>query len=295
MFDPKTFYSHFQINYFDYKLAYLTYALKNHKTFNQDKIILDYSDKDFLISIKSDIRQTLFQAIETVFEIFYALHPNKDGYIIDKEIMRTLSKAEFHYSKITEIAEDIAKLNYLKNEIKLSDGTLVPLGEYIFYFGTYTIDRLKSKKQESLVAIQTSLHLLANEFSDRKEYNCYKHGLRIIPAISNFKIMNAEDQSKSFTWDLNDSMTYYTEEDKINKMEFVTKIFDNERDIKLIRICSDLLWNIIKLRDIAFNKAGNVDGKLNIFLFDKDLVKEAYKMNVPFQNLRLTTSIEETT
>lgn len=293
MIDPKSFYSHFQINYFNYKLAYLQNALNNYPVFEKEKVILEYSDKDFLLAIKSDIRQTLFQAIESVFEFFYALNPNEEGHIIDREIMRTLSRAEFHYSKIKDIADDINTLEYLDQPLKLSDGTLVPLGEYIFYFGIHSIERFKSKKEESLMAIKTALHLLALEFSDRREYNCYKHGLRIIPALSNLQVMAVEDQSKCFTWDLNDSMTYYTEDEKANKFEFVTKVFDSQRDIKLIRICCDLLWNIVKLRDIAFNKAGKIDGSLHIFFFNKDLVKDAYKMNVSIQNLRFTAALND--
>jgi hypothetical protein len=96
MIDPKIFYSTFLVNYFDYKTTYLKFALKNYKQFHLENIILQYSDKDLHLTIKSDIRQTLFQAIETVFEILFALAPDSDGFTADKDILRTLSKGESH-------------------------------------------------------------------------------------------------------------------------------------------------------------------------------------------------------
>lgn len=293
MIDPKIFYSTFQINYFDYKQTYLTHALNNFKEFHQENRILKYSEKDFLLTIKSDIRQTLFQAIETVFEILFALTPDKNGYILDKDILRILSKSNFPYNRISKIAENAKELDFFGKEILLSNGETALIGEYIFYFGLYSFKKNQDKIKDSIEAIKTALHILAVEFSDRKEYNCYKHGLRIIPAMTAFKLMKSQTKEKIVTWDLSDSMTYYLENDKLNKLEFVTKVFDTERDIKLTRLCSDLLWNIIKIRDVAFNKLIKKEGEsLDILFFDKDLVKTANKMNVPIQNLRFTTSIK---
>ena len=50
---------------------------------------------------------------------------------------------------------------------------------------------------------------------------------------------------------------------------------------------------MIKIRDLAFNKLNRKEiESLDIFFFDKDLIKEANKMNVPLQNLKFTTSIK---
>jgi hypothetical protein len=296
MIDPKIFYDSFLVNYFDYKATYLKFALNNYKEFLLEKSILQYSDREFLLTIKSDIRQTLFQAIETVFEILFALAPDQDGYTADKDILKTLSKGEFHYRKIDQIAEDKNELNFLDGDILLTDQNKVSILQYIFFFGLHKTDDIQEKIKTSLEAVKDGLFILAQEFSNRSEYNCYKHGLRIIPALHFFKLMRVDNNEKIVNWDLTDSMTYYQEDEKENKMEFITKVFDTERDFNLLRLCSDLLWNMIKIRDLAFNKlpkSSSETASIEIIFFGKDLIKVANKVHVPIQNLRFSASIKE--
>lgn len=296
MIDPKLFYSKFMVNYFDYKITYLQYALNNYKEFQPENLILQYSDKDFLLTIKSDIRQTLFQAIETVFEIIFALVPNDHGLIADQGILRTLSKGESHYNRIKQISENYKELDFLSENVILPDGESVPIIQYIFYFGLHKNENITEKINTSLEAIRRALFILAKEFSDRGEYNCYKHGLRIIPALNFFKLSRADNNEKIADWDLSDSMTYFKEFEKENTTQFITKVFDTERDLGLIRLCSDLLWNIIKIRNVAFNEAHKSDSKkslIEVFFFDKDLINSANKTHALIQNLKFTTTFEE--
>lgn len=296
MLDPKVFYSRFMVNYFDFKLTYLRYALKNYSEFHLADVILQYSDEDFLFAIRSDIRQTLFQAIETVFEMIFALVPDEKGFIADTDILRTLSKGEFHYNKIKKISENQKELDFLFEEVLLSDGESVPLIQYIFYFGLYKNDEIQERIKLSLDAIRNGLLILAKEFSDRDEYNCYKHGLRIIPALNFFKISRVDNNEKIADWDLSDSMTYFKEFEQANTTQFITKVFDTDRDMGLIRLCSDFLWNIIKIRNAAFNEAPRSDSKkspIEVFFFDKDLIKSANKQHASIQNFKFTTTFTE--
>jgi len=294
MIDPKDFYSTFQVNYFDYKQAYQSYALKNIKEFGLAEKILDYSEKDFLKAIKSDIRQTLFQAIETVFDLVFALTKTRNGKYLDVEILRTLSKPTFHYERISKIAENKLELDFLNLKVHLADNLSVSLGEYIFFFGTYENQNFRAHINESLDAIKEALYILAKEFSDRKEYNSFKHGLRIVPALTFFILQNPDTKKDLAKWNLSDSLTFYSENEKSGKMEFVTKVFDTERDIKLTSLCSNLIWNIIKLRDLAFNKKKpNEIVTLNVMLFNKDIVSEASKINTSFQNLKFSSTISK--
>jgi len=295
MIDPKDFYSTFQVNYFDYKQAYQSYALKNIKEFGLEDKILDYSEKDFRQAIKSDIRQTLFQAIETVFDLVYALTKTRRGKYLDVEILRTLSFPTLYYDRIGKIAKDKLELDFLDKEVYLEDNISVTLCEYIFYFGAAENQDFRPKIIESLGAIKEALYILAKEFSDRKEYNSYKHGLRIVPALTYFIIQNPTTKKNLGKWDLSDSMTYYSENEKSGKMEFITKVFDTDRDLKLTSLCSNLIWNIIKLRDLAFNKKkpGEIVS-LKVILFTKDIVSEANTINTSFQNLRLSTTVRKT-
>jgi hypothetical protein len=294
MIDPKDFYSTFQVNYFDYKQSYQLYALNSIKEFGLEDKILDYSEKDFRQAIKSDIRQTLFQAIETVFDLVYALTKTRHGKYLDVEILRTLSFPILYYDRISKIAENKLELDFLDKEVYLENNIPVTLCEYIFYFGAADNQDFRPKIMESLGAIKEALYILAREFSDRKEYNSYKHGLRIIPALTFFILQNPTTKKNLAKWDLSDSMTYYSENEKSGKMEFITKVFDTDRDLKLTSLCSNLIWNIIKLRDLAFNKKKPGETvSLKVILFTKDIVKEANTINTSFQNLRLTTSIRK--
>lgn len=289
MIDPKIFYSTFQVNYFDYKQAYQKYALNNIKEFGLENQILDYSEKDFRQAIKSDIRQTLFQAIETVFDVVFALTKTSNGKYLDVDILRTLSIPTYHYDRITKIAEDKSELNFLDTEVKLNDNISVTLGEYIFFFGLAEHSEIRSIMNENLDAIKIALHILATEFSDRKEYNSYKHGIRLIPALTDFILQKPTTKENIAKWDLRDSLTFYSEDEKTGDMEFITKVFDTDRDLMLTRLCSDLLWNIIKLRDLTFNKKSSDEFvTLNIMLFNKDLVTKANKVNISIQNLRFS-------
>jgi len=289
MIDIKIFYSSFQINYFDYKLAYLSYAENHFKELSQENNILNYSERDFVLAIKSDIRQTLFQAIETLFEIIFALLPDKNGKISDMEIMRILSKRELPYKKIQKIAESEKELEFLDMEIKISPEKIVSLAEYIFYYNVTATEDYIDKIKVSLEAIKSGLYTLAKEFSDRKEYNCYKHGMRLVPAMKFLKIARADNMKDIANFDLTNSLTYYTEDLKQGKIEFVTKLFDTERDKRLIQLCSGLLWNIIKIRDIVFNKLPQKEsGSGQICFFDNDTILNSNKVSIPMHNFRLT-------
>ena len=98
MISRDLFFSHFQINYFDYKQCSLRYLLENYSKVGLDKSIFEYQDKDYITAIRSDIRQTYFQAIETVFEVFFALLPDQSGKISDRIIER-ITLSDLPYSK----------------------------------------------------------------------------------------------------------------------------------------------------------------------------------------------------
>jgi hypothetical protein len=294
MIDPKDFYSTFQVNYFDYKQAYQSFALNHINEFGLEDKILDYSEKDFRQAIKSDIRQTLFHAIETVFDLVFALTKTRGGKYLDVEILRTLSIPTFYYDRISKIADNKEELDFLDEAVNLNDSISVSLCEYIFFFGAYVNQDFRSQIDDSLDAIKSALYILAKEFSDRKEYNSYKHGLRIVPALTYFILQNPATKKNLAKWDLTDSLTYYSENEKSGKMDFITKVFDTDRDLRLTSLCSNLIWNIIKLRDLAFNKKNPENNvSLKVILFNKEIVADANKINTSFLNLRISQTIRK--
>src|SRR5690554_6336100 len=117
MINRNLFFSSFQLNYFDYKQLSLKYLLENYSIIGLDKCIIEYKESDHITAIRSDIRQTCFQAIETVFEVLFALLPDKNGHINDNRIIERITTSELPYSKIRDIAQNENALNDLDKQL----------------------------------------------------------------------------------------------------------------------------------------------------------------------------------
>lgn len=292
MINRDLFYSNFQVNYFDYKQGSLSYLLENYSKVGLDKSIIEYKENDYVIAIRSDIRQTYFQAIETVFEIFFALLPDKNGKITDRIIER-ITLSDLPYSKIQNIAQNDNSLDFLDKELVYSDNVSISFGEFVFYYGLNKLENIRCDFPSSIEAIKLALLILAREFSDRKEYNSYKHGLRILPALQKFAVCDVDTMQEQLSWDLNGSMTFYSYDKKNKETTYTTKIFDSERDIRMTSICSYLIWNMIKFRDVAFNKdKKGKDYRFAVPFFSKGQIEDAIKTNVKIQDIKFSIKPE---
>jgi len=246
MINAKEFYLGFQADYYAYRALRLKKemdALKENPT-SFPLEIFDYSLEDHLRSIKIDIRQTYFQAIETLFELIFSLRP-VDGVVNDSRILKNLVKKKDHYWDIRSFAEGKGGLDFLDQEVTQGDAKIKTL-QYLFY----GLLDLRDNKDfpESLEAIVKILKIVANDLSDRREYNCYKHGLRIFPHADMFQVHNSATGAEILNWDLKDSMTFVHEDEKEKVLSVVTKMFDPERDINMICLCNNLISNLIMIR-----------------------------------------------
>ena len=151
------------------------------------------------------------------------------------------------------------------------------------------MEDIRNDFPKSIEAIKLALRILATEFSDRKEYNSYKHGLRILPALQKLAVCDPDTMQEQFSWNLDSSMTFYSYDKKTKETTYTTKTFDSERDLRMTSICSFLLWNMIKFRDVAFNKdKKDKDYKFTIPIFGKDQIEEAIKTDVKIQDLKFS-------
>ncbi|MFC0878932.1 hypothetical protein ACE01N_20225 [Saccharicrinis sp. FJH2] len=279
------FYSNYQVNYYDYKQLSLKYLLNNYQNLKLNERILNYSDNDFLRTIKSDIRQTYLHSIETVFDLIYSLTPKKNGTISERHILETISKGTFHYDKISKIAtEKDQALKFLDDEVTFSDGNKTSLIHFLFYRGSV----MTTEIEDSLTAIKHCLILLANDFSDRDEYNSYKHTLKIFPNFDQFKLKSIDTDSINSTFDVSDSVTFFRKDKKTGKETLVTKVFDTERDLKMTSISSDLIWNIIMPRKLIFSKKERTSNEIELVLFLMKDIKEKSNRNIKVNDLKLT-------
>lgn len=88
MIDKNTFYSSYLYDYFGYKLFLYSITLWNLEQFENNSCINNqrgYKRRDLEILLKSEIRQTYFQSIETLFELIFALKP-KGTILFDNDI-----------------------------------------------------------------------------------------------------------------------------------------------------------------------------------------------------------------
>ncbi|RAI72903.1 hypothetical protein HMF3257_39040 [Spirosoma telluris] len=78
IFDPQIFYKSFLKNFHRHKVIYLKELLDNLSKY-EDKFLtnkpLHEDSNELQLTLKSDLRQTYFHAIETFFELFFAFKP----------------------------------------------------------------------------------------------------------------------------------------------------------------------------------------------------------------------------
>lgn len=295
MFDPTIFYDSYLDDYHKFKAMTLKGILDNIDTHANTFIgqLTAEGMEQYKKTLQADLRQTYFHSIETFFELFFALNPKSKGYIGDKNIMIALTQSNWResYKTIVNISNDEKALDFLDTEIDMH-GATVSIGHYIFYFG---LARSQSKipdfsqgLSDSLAAIKEGIRLIAKDFADREEYNAYKHGIRIIPALKELSVFDRETMETHIKWDLQDSMSFFLKTKMEDEVKIITKVFDPARDYQMTYFCSNLISNMVYYRKMAFDTKKDPKSKLAIAFFGKEQISECDKVNVEIQNLTYT-------
>lgn len=281
--DHKVFYTSYASDYHLYKLATLKSILTDIPKFEKEflqNMVTGTNESRYTRFIKSEIRMTCFHAIETLFELIFALQP-KGNELQDEKLMKVLSTVNFseNYKKIDRIAKDEDGLNFLDSTCEYQGNS--PVWSYIFYFG-YSLEDAsisevqKTEVQETKEAIKIFLRSIADIFSYRAEYNAYKHGLRILNTITDVSL---ESKYSSVQWDVSDSMSLFSvEKDKKKPIAEIIDIliFDTPRDMEIIQICSLLIHNIIVLRKEHYLSRP----RASAYFFTAALIKESLQKTV---------------
>lgn len=294
-FDPKTFYQSYQKDYHKIKASYLKGIMNNLNDFESTLFGKDVDDDDRATikrTLKSDLRQTYFHAIETFFELFFALNPKNQKEIDPDNVLfkLTYSRGSETYDKINEIAANEDSLDFLNDEIEYLNHKIT-IGHYIFYPGIFSKEKFPSEVfeqiTESIEAIKYGMKIIAQDFVKREEYNAYKHGLRLIPASSKIMLADAETMDVKMEWDISDSMSFYLKTKYPDELTVVTKLFDFERDYQMTLFCSNMIHCMVFFRRMMYRFKGD-DGKFDqipIFFFGKDPIEKCNKTNVQIQDL----------
>lgn len=295
VFEAQLFYKTFLKNFHRHKATYLKELLDNLDNYEK-KILqanhLHENRNELLLTLRSDLRQTYFHAIETFFELFFALQL-KDGKLQDdRSVMIRLTNAKWqeNYKMIREIAESDTALDFLEEKIVFMEYE-ISIAHYLFYpcilpNGKFPNDVFEHVK-ESLDAAKNGIRIIAQDFIDREEYNAYKHGLRLIPASTKMMLADPETMEVQLEWDISQSMSYYVKPKKPGDIRIETKLFDSERDFNMTLFCSNLIYNMVYYRQIMLYRPDDddINTQIAFHFFDKEAIEECTKINVPIQNL----------
>jgi len=303
IFDPSIFYSTYIDNFHYIKATYLRKILENLDKYEGEFFDDSYDEEDkqqFRLTLKCELRHTYFHAIESFFEIFFALDPKNKKQINEKNILFELTNANWkkNFNLITKISNGEINLEYLNDLIKTKEYE-VSIGHYLFYNGFYSFEKVpedfNKSFQESLLAIQYGIKILAQDFTNREEYNAYKHGLRIIPAVKSLMFLDALTMEVKVNFDLKDSMSFYLPTKDTNEIKVVTRLFDSERDYLMITFCSNLIHHMIYYRRLAQNLEKDISKKkkVPIPIFGIIPIDECNKSNVEVQDIVYTIKRSE--
>ncbi|MCD8418731.1 hypothetical protein [Tenacibaculum finnmarkense] len=248
--------------------------------------------------IQADLRQNYFHSIESFFEFLFAFLPNKGKVPDNRNILRALVKSNWsqNYKKIEYIANGKMKLNFLDEMIDFLDHK-VSVGHYLFYVGTFSKEKFNEEYQESvkksIESIKKIIKTIAIDFSKRDEYNAYKHTMRVFPSFNSIHILDANTMEEQMNFDLSNSASYQIYNDKEKETIVKTKLFDPERDFKMTRICSRLIYNMVELRSIVFGdkKGKNENEKVALILFNQENIEDSIKHNVKIQDLSFSSKL----
>ncbi len=290
IFKPEEFYIGFQLNYFDYRQVNNKYLLNlgDQGIAKLIQPILNGSKEEFLKSVRADIRLTFLLCVETLFELIFALLPDKNGKIDDKSLILRLAQKTQHQEDIRNFYQgEKSRLDSLDLNLSHSNGKQGTVLRHIFYYSLWK-EELNKDIDSSLEVIKNSLKIVAKELTNREELNSYKHGLRGIPFLKSFMIVQKEDPSKKLKFNIDDSVTIYSFNKKTKSHEFLTKSFDSERDMLLTHHTSLLINNIIQLRKSLLPSERNKD--YPVFLFEKEGLENASKVNVELQEFTFVIS-----
>jgi hypothetical protein len=275
------FFNSYLVDHFAYKqeaLLFLHDHFQDLKTQLQEGMP-DINEEQFLRTLRVEIRSNYFQAIETLFELIFALEPR--GSVIDnRNLMYLLSTSDWrgNYDRILRIAG--GDLAFLDRIVTAGPRVSVSFNQYLFFFGI--VDNMMTQAIDaSLLTIRKFLIAFASEFANRDEYNAIKHSMRLVHLMEEFGF-GPKGSTVRIKRDLKDSMSYMKQE-KDSSLTMYTKPLDTVRDFKMTIVCSNLISNIFRSRKYHFTK----DQSIELHTLTDESYVDATKRNLSWSALKL--------
>jgi hypothetical protein len=256
----KEFYRMYNPDYWLYRIK----LLKNsHDSFVDVKTFLnkdihESESEDYKRMIRTELHFLYFQMIETLFEIIFALE-NADNRDLWAALTFSNDKTTYFYSntykKISDLSDTSDIFREKMNISILGEEVEVPVLRWLFYF-VYPTSLSEEKWTENLKNIKRLLVTFSKDFSDRGEYNAYKHSLRFYNAPfemmiglgrNNVQHLGSADDSITF---LEARKARNTNGDMVRTGQIarVQKPFDFQRDYTMCILIYTMIKNIIYTR-----------------------------------------------
>lgn len=257
----KEFYQKYDPDYWLYKIILLKNshdnfdALKPTLTKNTKETI----DDDFRRVIRTELHFLYFQMIETLFEIIFAIY-EKDN----RDLWTSLTFSDYreNYKRISEL-NNYSDLftQKIKTEIDGQEKEVSML-RWIFYF-VYNVKLADEDWIKNLENIKRLLLTFARDFTDRGEYNAYKHSLRFYNTPFSVSIGDTNGDRMQPLGSSEDCITYIEEHKKKDEngklvatghISRAQKPFDFERDYNLCLVIYSMIKSIVFTRKYTLLK-----------------------------------------
>lgn len=152
----------------------------------------------------------------------------------------------------------------------------------IFYPTVNESHEKYQKTKESATFAKKYLDRLVREYMRHREYNAYKHGVRIFPVLGPFQTIDDETTSgdvfPDIQGDLLEFLTYelLPGDDYEYRIKRTLKKYDAKVDINIISITTRLLQNFLERKRVESKAAKGQKVTFNLALFDNLKVEDIF-------------------
>jgi len=288
----KEFYQMYDPDYWLYRIMLLR---NSHDNFDQLKPSLTKNteetiDKDFRRVMRTEMHFLYFQMIETLFEIIFAVSESDNR---DLWVALTFSDFRNNYKRIAEL-NDRSEIFIEKMKAEIGGKQIeIPALRWVIYF-IYPLKLTDEEWNKNLENIKLLLLSFAKDFSDRGEYNAYKHSLRFYNSPFSMAIGLTGGKQMYSLGSSEDCITFLEEQkkkDSDGKLQATGQImrtqkpFDFQRDYERCILIYAMIKNIIYTRKYTilnelhgqnFTMANFVDLDFYKVAFSKGVMKSSF-------------------
>ncbi len=267
---PEIFFKKFPYKYWLFKAEMLYNMIEDDASDFHDKDgnleAIGGNVKDFQQMLKYELHFTYYHQAEALFELIFALEK-----VMGESKYVWLEMSQVKYSDMRRFREKINRIANGSDElsskkVNLTDGRDISFYEWLI-FDAFVPEleiredsvNISTKKMDEIILFA------AKDLSDNKEYNAFKHGMRILHLFDHFSIKDKEKNKFEFKFDLKNSFTYVDypkdkqrKDGKAGDVQAVTKGYNPKQDLLKIKFITLLMTGIIEVRKMRFFGNGRI-------------------------------------